>query len=284
MKCLIIGSNGNIGKGLFSDSSSTVAKKLVSCSRRSPADIILEPRDLNALHNVILTHNLNSIFLLSAISNPGLCGPEYNSNKVNIQLPILLASFCKEHRLRFVFASTEYVYNGDCSNQKSENPLSVLPATSYALEKLSAEYLISSILPEALILRLPKVYQRAGTDDLLSWMRRDAMQHETIRIANDQYFSPISCHDLGQILILALENNLTGVYNCGGPDAKSRLEYYEIYREYFPFHAHIMPLKMSELGIPEHIPRNVTMDSSKIYIDTNYTPRSFRCFIEKYLI
>ena len=285
MKCLVIGTKGNIGSGLLRDCPSYITDKFLTCSRRPPADVILDPNDLTSFAKLIIKEGVDSLILLSAISKPQLCGAGTQSGEINIQLPASLANLCKSCCIKLVFASTEYVYNGKMrSSPKTEDPLNILPTTNYALEKLSAEYLIQSILPEALVLRLPKVYQLSGKDDLLSWIMKDALRTDTVRLASDQFFSPISCYDLGHIIARCLEEDLSGVYNCGGPDDKSRFEYYEIYREYLPFYPLVLPCTLSELGVADNIPRDVSMESSRIYHDTGYKPRSFRSYIETYLV
>ena len=110
MTILLIGGNGNIGKGLCM---TNLGKNFVPTSRTNKALIKLDPQDLDSLKSILDSHNYTAVVLLSACSKLDYCQQyPFDSWKINVRMPSQIAKLTHQLGYKFVSFSTEYVYDG----------------------------------------------------------------------------------------------------------------------------------------------------------------------------
>ncbi|KFX21077.1 dTDP-4-dehydrorhamnose reductase [Pectobacterium betavasculorum] len=134
---------------------------------------------------------------------------------VNKTGPENLARAAKEVGARLVHVSTDYVFDGNATVPYIEtdktNPLGV-----YGKTKLDGEIAVSSVLPEAIIIRTAWVFSEYG-NNFVKTMLRLAKERDELGIVADQRGCPTYAGDIAQAIIDLLKQNADGgVYHyCG---------------------------------------------------------------------
>ncbi|MCL6331922.1 dTDP-4-dehydrorhamnose reductase [Pectobacterium carotovorum subsp. carotovorum] len=209
MKVLLTGSNGQLGR-CFQDrlpadwqvwatdttelDITDYAKVLVAVKEYQP-DVIVNAAAYTAVDK--------------AESEPELAA------LVNKTGPENLARAAKEVSARLVHVSTDYVFDGNATVPYIEtdktNPLGV-----YGQTKLDGEIAVSSVLPEAIIIRTAWVFSEYG-NNFVKTMLRLAKERDVLGIVADQRGCPTYAGDIAQAIIDLLKQNADGgVYHFSG--------------------------------------------------------------------
>lgn len=145
-----------------------------------------------------------------------------------------LLKVAKRHRARFVFISTDYVFdgtNGPYLEDAKPNPLNI-----YGFHKLEAERLVQGLSPH-LILRITNVYgEEHRNKNFVSRIVAQCRQGDklTLRLPFDQFASPTNAYDIARALTLLLEHRKEGIYHIGGTDYMNRVSLALKVLQYFP--------------------------------------------------
>ena len=116
MKILIIGGSGKIGKSFnFKNTKKTFYKNKIKNGIKF--DLIND--DINIL---LKKYNINSVILLSAISDPDTCLRKKNySNKLNVERTKKLIDILIKQKIYFIFFSSEYIFDGKKGNYSEKS-------------------------------------------------------------------------------------------------------------------------------------------------------------------
>ena len=87
----------------------------------------------------------------------------------------------------------------------------------------------------------------------------------TIELARDMYFSPIFIDDAVEAITKLVTENMNGVYNLAGPERISQYEMGLKIAKVFGLKEELLvPLSADELGLTVRMPRDLSLDVSKI--------------------
>ncbi|WP_233963975.1 dTDP-4-dehydrorhamnose reductase [Pectobacterium versatile] len=134
---------------------------------------------------------------------------------VNKTGPENLARAAKKVGARLVHVSTDYVFDGTATVPYVEtdktNPLGV-----YGQTKLDGEIAVSTVLPDAIIIRTAWVFSEYG-NNFVKTMLRLAKDRDELSIVSDQRGCPTYAGDIAQAIIDLLEKEAeAGIYHyCG---------------------------------------------------------------------
>lgn len=99
---------------------------------------------------------------LAAISNTWYCEQDPDSSyRVNVIGAERIARAAASCYAKFIFFSSDQVYNGNLEYGLLKEDIAVNPETVYAVHKLEAERRIASVHPDAVILRATWMYDKA---------------------------------------------------------------------------------------------------------------------------
>ena len=144
-----------------------------------------------------------------------------------------LVKTCKLYKVKLIYFSTGYVYEGKKGNYKETDP--VKPFNNYGLSKLGGECAVS-MYKNSLILRVTMTEKPFAHDAAFTNLKTNFMFHE----------------DLVEILPKII--NETGIINIGG---KSQ-SVYNFVKKYNKL------VKKSKLNKDSKLPHNQTMNLSKL--------------------
>jgi dTDP-4-dehydrorhamnose reductase len=144
------------------------------------------------------------------------------ARKANVLDPLNVARAGKEYGARFVFYSTDYIFDGtNGPNTETDKPN---PQSVYARVKLEAEELLQNELGDQfLCLRTAWVQgpERQGKNFTYQVWRNLSQGREMI-CPNDQISNPTYGPDLAQVSIELAMAGETGIWNVAGPDLWAR--------------------------------------------------------------
>ncbi|TSC54230.1 MAG: dTDP-4-dehydrorhamnose reductase [Parcubacteria group bacterium LiPW_30] len=161
----------------------------------------------------------------AAISKPDSC--ETNPNdayKINVGATSVLASLCEELGVRFVFASSDNVFDGT-SPPYSESA-SVCPINKYGEQKVKAEKEVLRRHLGALVCRLPLMFGVPSpvSQCFMQTIIASLKKSKNISLYADEFRTPASARRVAEGLLLGLEG-YSGIMHLGGHERISRYEF-----------------------------------------------------------
>jgi dTDP-4-dehydrorhamnose reductase len=119
---------------------------------------------------------------------------------------------------RYVFISTDYVFDGDAEIGFAEDDLTA-PVNLYGLSKAAGERAVRLACADTLVIRSAGLFGHAGSSgkggNFVETMLAKADAGEAISVVDDQVISPTATHDLAERILLLLERRaLPGLYHA----------------------------------------------------------------------
>ena len=207
------------------------------------------------------------IIHLAAISKPSdvLSDPELG-HAVNVEATASLVELSVRMGSRFIYASTDMVFDGAERSAPYTEQDATEPGTLYGRFKLLGEC-FALAYARALVVRFPLLYglpesQRPPTffESIMSSLKTG----EPIRLFEDELRSPLWVDDAAQACLRLAQDKLTGVLHVPGPEALSRLEMgHKIAAAIGCSAAPLLASRASALGGPEPRPRDLRLDDAR---------------------
>ncbi|MFE5324681.1 dTDP-4-dehydrorhamnose reductase [Paenibacillus sp. NPDC056579] len=131
---------------------------------------------------------------------------------VNVEGTKYLARAAKEINSKFMYISTDYVFDGNGSRPYLETDIPN-PISYYGLTKYEGEQLVQAILNEYFIIRTSWVFGLNGKN-FVKTMLQLAEQNNKLKVVSDQFGSPTYTKDLARLLIDIIQTDKYGVYHA----------------------------------------------------------------------
>lgn len=116
--------------------------------------------------------------------------------------------------VRLIHVSTDLVFDGEHPPYTEQSPTA--PVNAYGAAKAHVEGLITSAMPEALIVRPSLIYGFDPVDKQTGWLLEGIRRKQTVRLFTDEIRCPIWVDSLAQALLELAESKPTGILNLGG--------------------------------------------------------------------
>ena len=162
---------------------------------------------------------------------------------------IALARSCNA---RFVFISTDYVFDGKDGPYREDAPVN--PLSVYARHKLEAEELSLKELEHTLVLRVTNVYgNEIRNKNFVARIVEQCKEGKklTLKLPYDQFASPANAWDIARAMYLLLKDRKEGIYHIAGSDYMNRVELALRVISYFPDATYdLIPVSTEELNQP----------------------------------
>ena len=219
MKILISGSSGFVGSRVLHQWQGRA--ELFTFPRGS-----LAAADESAIRRFVETVQPDVILHLAALSDTGYCQqhPE-ESRRANVDVPLWMARAAAETGAKFVAFSSDQVYSGAAQEGPLPETLSLSPSNIYGQHKLEAEQRVLEVLPDAVFLRVPWMYdlpsyQLPIRGNLPLNLLRAALKGEALRFSRNDHRGVTYVRQVIENLepAMALPG---GVYNFGSGNAEN---------------------------------------------------------------
>ncbi|RYD55029.1 MAG: SDR family oxidoreductase [Sphingobacteriales bacterium] len=163
-----------------------------------------------------------------------------------------LIAVAKKCNARFVYMSTDYVFDGKNGPYREEAPVN--PLSVYARHKLEAEQMSLKELDNTLVLRVTNIYgDEARGKNFVARIVDQCKNNQklTLKLPYDQYASPTNAWDIARAMFVLLRDGKTGIYHIGSTDYMNRVELALRVLQYFPDAEYdLIPMNTEELNQP----------------------------------
>lgn len=185
--------------------------------------------DVRAFNPDVIVH-------CGALTHVDYCetNPEESYEKT-VQSTKNLVALAKDCQAKFVFISTDYVFDGKEGPYREDAPLN--PLSIYGRHKLEAETLALKELPETLVLRITNVYgdELRGKNFIARIIEQCREGKKlTLKLPYDQFANPTNAFDIARAMFVLLRDGKSGIYHIGGSDYMNRVELALRVISYFP--------------------------------------------------
>lgn len=183
---------------------------------------------------------------------------------VNHQAVAVLATYAREHGVKLIHISTDYVFEGTSSTALNEEAITN-PINVYGATKRAGELAALAVNPDVLIVRTSWVYSRFG-NNFVKTMQRLLHERDTLSVVNDQIGSPTYVADLAQAMMDILESEkwIPGIFNYSNEGAISWYEFVLAIQEITGDSCEVSGIPSSSYPTPAARPAFSLLDKSKI--------------------
>jgi dTDP-4-dehydrorhamnose reductase len=212
----------------------------------------------------------DGVVFLSAYSDPDFCYRQRkDSDLLNFEKACELIEVLDRHEIYFIFASTEFVFDGEGGNYSETATAN--PILWYGKQKKKVEDFICGNNYFGSILRLPKVYWEADNGETLLTKAISDLhsKKKLLKLASNQIMTPLFGGDLMVVFRMLNNRKPTGIYHCGGPFELSRFDFYSSTKKFLISKGEDITVVLEECSIHdfnslERRPENTSLNSSKI--------------------
>lgn len=279
-RIMIIGSNGMLGQRLTSYfmfkrdvelfCASFEDESYFSEVNYSKLDIS-SPREVKSLINNFCP---DVIINGAAYTNVDGCESEKElSWKVNVTGIENLVKYVKGCKAQLIHISSDYIFDG------TEGPYNETdlpnPISYYGKTKLAGENAIVSSNIDYTIIRTNVLYgpTQFGRPDFVKWVFTSLQNNKKIRIVNDQINNPTYIEDIVSAIVKIVETKKKGIYNIGGSELLSRLEFTHKIADYFKLDKSLITeIITAELNQPAPRPLKSGLVNLKAETELGYKP------------
>lgn len=186
------------------------------------------------------------------------------TNRINVEAAGRLAGIAFRMSARFLYVSTDSVFDGTRGNYAETDHPS--PLNVYAQSKWQGEQEVLARNPDAIIARVNlygwNVQHKQG---LAEWILGRLLAEETVPGFTDAIFSPILSNDLAEILLAIVDRNVSGLYHVAGSEPVSKYEFARRIAVTFGLDAgKVTPARIAEVRLKAPRPRNTSLNVGKV--------------------
>ena len=192
----------------------------------APDDAVrrVDLRDEPGLRACVADFRPTHILHLGAMTAVGdaYANPE-DANRINTIATSVLAESAAECGARFVFSSTDMVFDGTAAPYKSADPPT--PTSHYGRTKVAAERILLE-MANTLVVRVPLMYGVPCTSRSTTFVKQiEALRNgQPLRLFTDEFRTPIWLADAARAMIALSAGDDTGLFHVAGPQRLSRYE------------------------------------------------------------
>jgi dTDP-4-dehydrorhamnose reductase len=171
-------------------------------------------------------HQPNVIIHAAAMTQPDPCELDpIGCWLVNVTATRFLLDAAASIKARFIYISTDFVFDGTAGPYVETDTPS--PVNYYGSSKLAAEKSVETYPFDWCIIRTVLVYGNVlvGTRaNIVSWVKDNLENKRPIKVVSDQWRTPTYVEDLAAGVVLALQQQATGIFHISGEEGMSPYE------------------------------------------------------------
>jgi dTDP-4-dehydrorhamnose reductase len=203
------------------------------------------------------------------------------ANRVNRDGTRYLAEAAQQVGAKFVFVSTDFVFDGTGAPPYHESDLP-RPQSVYAESKLAGERETLVVSPNNVVVRPSVIYSWIDTRqrkesssgkgmNFGTWAVEEVAAGRSVRIINDQVASPTLADDLAGAILALVDNHAGGTFHAAGLTAVTRYDFTVRLIQRLNLDATLVqPVATSDLAQKAQRPRNSSLSSERLVAMTGY--------------
>jgi UDP-4-amino-4,6-dideoxy-N-acetyl-beta-L-altrosamine transaminase/dTDP-4-dehydrorhamnose reductase len=224
----------------------------------------------DSVKKIIQEFNPSIIFHCASLTNIDQCEIDKDiTKKINVLSTKHLVECVANKNVKLIYISTDAVYDGikgDFSENDNINPLNY-----YGLSKYEGELEIAK-KENSLIFRTNIFgWNIQSKKSLGEWMLDELKANRNINGFKNAYFSSIYTLEFARIIDIAIQKDLSGIYNCGSADTCSKYEFAIKIANCFGFNkALIDPISIDEFNFRAKRGEKLTLNVKKLQNELDY--------------
>ena len=177
----------------------------------------LDITDKETVEKVIEEIKLDAIIHCAAWTN--VDGAEDKNNKplvkkINVDGTDNLVKAAKKIGAKFIYISTDYVFNGEGTRPWEPDDKDYAPLNYYGQTKLEGELSVSSQLDKYFIVRIAWVFGLNGKNFIKTMLSLANKGYKELRVVDDQIGTPTYTYDLARLLVDMMQTDKYGYYHA----------------------------------------------------------------------
>lgn len=265
MKVLVTGANGQLGSDVVNELRKR-NHEVVSTDISGNMDYLLDITKDSIIEEVKKI-NPDAIIHCAAWTAVDAAEDEENKEKVyniNVIGTKNLVKAAKDLDCKFLYLSTDYVFNGKGDKPWKPDDKNYEPLNYYGETKLKGELEVNK-LNKYFIVRIAWVFGLNGKN-FIQTMINVGKTHDEVRVVNDQIGTPTYTYDLSRLLVDMIESDKYGYYHA--TNEGGYISWYdfcvEIYKQ-ANMNTKVIPVTTAEYGLSKaKRPFNSRLDKSKL--------------------
>lgn len=219
MKVLVTGTSGQLGFDVMEELARRGYEGIGADRSETDAEfehVVLDITDADKVMEVVREVRPDVIVHCAAWTN--VDGAEDPANlevvrAVNVDGTRNLALAAKEVDAKFVYISTDYVFDGSGERPWEPDDKNYAPINVYGQSKLDGELEVSGILDKYFIVRIAWVFGRNGKN-FIKTMIEVGKKRDAVKVVDDQIGTPTYTVDLARLLVDMIETDKYGYYHA----------------------------------------------------------------------
>ena len=134
--------------------------------------------------------------------------------KINVDGTNNLAKAAKKINSKFVYISTDYVFNGEGIKPWEPDDKNYDPQNYYGQTKLEGELAVSTQLDKFFIVRIAWVFGVNGNNFIKTMIKLADKGYKELRVVDDQIGTPTYTYDLARLLVDMVQTDKYGYYHA----------------------------------------------------------------------
>ena len=280
MKVLVTGVAGQLGHDVMQE---LAKREIPAVGTDLKEGIPLDITDEKAVHQVLQKEKPTVIIHCAAWTAVDLAEEEQNKKTVyavNVTGTENLAKEAAALGARFVYISTDYVFNGEGTTPWKPDCTEYAPLNYYGQTKWQGEQMVKQYLSSYFIVRIAWVFGLNG-GNFIKTMLKVGKNHDRLTVVKDQIGTPTYTKDLARLLVDMIQTEKYGIYHA--TNEGGYISWYdfaaEIFREaavldpaYDEEHLQVVPVTTEEYGVSKaRRPFNSRLDRSKL-VEQGFEP------------
>lgn len=258
MRILITGINGQLGYEL-----NRVLKEdnhEIICTTRETMDIT----DFKKVKCFINKVEPDMVIHCAAYTNVDRAEMEVDiCEKINVSATENLAKLCGEKDIKFVYFSTDYVFNGEGTNFFEPEDKITTQMNVYGRTKYEGELAVQKYIDKFFIIRISWVFGING-NNFVKTMIKLGKEKDSINVINDQIGSPTYTYDLAQLVKVMIKSDKYGIYHATNEGVCSWYEFaLEIFKK-LNIKINVNPITSNEYNSLAKRPKNSRLSKKKL--------------------
>ncbi len=269
MRVLVTGASGQLGGYLLKELTQAEVETIAWSGSRtgSVCEVPLRPVDLGDPSCVAaafdgarpdaVIHAGGMASVADCHKNPDL------ARRINVQGTAVLAELAKRNSSRFVYVSTDLVFDGEKSWYREQDAPS--PLSAYGRTKADAESIVKAT-PNGVVARVSLLYgpSLVGRTSFFDQQVIALREGRPLTLFEDEWRTPVDMTTAARALAAIASSDFVGTLHVGGPERMTRLEMGRRMAACLKLDsASLNPSSRAEACFAEPRPRDTSLDSSQ---------------------
>lgn len=227
MKVLVTGVAGQLGYDVTNELLKR-GHEVIACDIKPYNELVLKPNCYYTSFDITNKAEVQNIFLsfsgqidviIHCAAWTNVDGAESNDNKpivrrINVEGTDNLVKASKKIGAKFMYISTDYVFNGEGKEPWKPDDKDYAPLNYYGQTKLEGELSVSSQLDKYFIVRIAWVFGLNGKNFIKTMLSLADKGYKELRVVDDQIGTPTYTYDLARLLVDMVLTDKYGYYHA----------------------------------------------------------------------